>query len=469
MPHHVSLEGFSQGPRTRVCYIKSNLIKADTDPTNTEITVRLDEAINAGPLEVLNCAVTDVIIPFSFYMLSAALKNNVVAYTYTGYKDSTHTVSSLVKNSGSTTVALATTSTAHGLTTGDSATISGATPDVYNGTYTVTVTSSTQFTYTHTASDDDATGTIQVSSVSSSKSTASSTITFTPENYSVYTFMSDIKTALNSFLESEGFMVGDGTASPTIVTYTRTTNKLTFNLQTENSATQPLLPKGTFTFLFTQASGSALNSHILFGFPITDTQLIFGNDDTAGGTNAAKTSPFVINLNTVNQVILKGSFSNRNMIAIKGQETEVSSILSILPIVVPPFQFMSLAGATNRPIVRIPGREISVFTLKLETDGGLPIDLNGIGWQVVIEFYIKPRDKLNAPKSMYEKLAALGLREDNRVLPANRRLTVSGAMSKEQPNLAAIKARASLKRRRPPTEEEEEKEAPPTDQPQNES
>ncbi|MCA8026413.1 hypothetical protein [Burkholderia cepacia] len=45
------------------------------------------------------------------------------------------------------TTATLTTAQAHGLTTGDQVTISGATPSQYNGTYTITVTSPTTFTY----------------------------------------------------------------------------------------------------------------------------------------------------------------------------------------------------------------------------------------------------------------------------------------------------------------------------------
>lgn len=47
-----------------------------------------------------------------------------------------------------TTTATLTTTSAHGLTTGNTVTIYGAVPAIYNSTYTVTVTSTTAFTYT---------------------------------------------------------------------------------------------------------------------------------------------------------------------------------------------------------------------------------------------------------------------------------------------------------------------------------
>jgi hypothetical protein len=48
----------------------------------------------------------------------------------------------------STTTATCTTSVAHGLTTGSTITVSGATPAAYNGTFVITVTDTTHFTYT---------------------------------------------------------------------------------------------------------------------------------------------------------------------------------------------------------------------------------------------------------------------------------------------------------------------------------
>lgn len=58
-----------------------------------------------------------------------------------------------------------TTSSAHNMETGDSVTITGATPDGYNGTVDVTVTSSTTFTYSVSSSlASSATGTITVKS-----------------------------------------------------------------------------------------------------------------------------------------------------------------------------------------------------------------------------------------------------------------------------------------------------------------
>ncbi len=68
------------------------------------------------------------------------------------------TLTSLTSAAGTAT---ATTPNAHGFTTGDSITISGATQTQYNGTFTITVTSSTTYTYAVSGSPSSpATGTI---------------------------------------------------------------------------------------------------------------------------------------------------------------------------------------------------------------------------------------------------------------------------------------------------------------------
>lgn len=60
------------------------------------------------------------------------------------------TVQTISSITASGTTATLTTAVAHGLTTGDQVTITGATPTAFNGVFTVTVTSATTFTYTMT-------------------------------------------------------------------------------------------------------------------------------------------------------------------------------------------------------------------------------------------------------------------------------------------------------------------------------
>lgn len=66
------------------------------------------------------------------------------------------TISTLVHT---TTTATLTTSTAHGLSTGDFITVSGATPSAYNGTFSITKVDATSFTYTM-ATDPGANATV---------------------------------------------------------------------------------------------------------------------------------------------------------------------------------------------------------------------------------------------------------------------------------------------------------------------
>jgi len=288
------LEGFSEGLHERVIYVRSEDIKSNQDVTNNELTIRLAETITAGPLEVIDCTVTDAVIPFSFYMLSSELQNNIVAFSYTGSKAREADVAS-ISYVGTTATAAA---TAHGFANDATVTIAGASPTLYNGTYVISNVSSNAFDYTlSTEPDESGTGSnITARGLSDSTTTTTGSVTFEPENYSVYSFMADLKTALNAFLSDNGFMAGDGTATAINIAYSRTRNKLTFSLQTESSTTDPLLPRGAFTFLLAAGSGSAKNVYPLLGMPPDDTTMVFGND--ASSTDSPVTSPYAINLNT---------------------------------------------------------------------------------------------------------------------------------------------------------------------------
>lgn len=109
---------------------------------------------------------TQTVKPISYYSgnitseanitYSAELRrvdNNSLLASFTGETLLTRTLTTTttLTNSSITfvgTTATLTTSTPHGLVTGNKVTISGATPAVYNGTYTITVLNTTQFTYT---------------------------------------------------------------------------------------------------------------------------------------------------------------------------------------------------------------------------------------------------------------------------------------------------------------------------------
>lgn len=79
--------------------------------------------------------------------LAGEIRFNTTLAAYEGYKDGIagQAISGI---SHVTVVATVTTSATHGLTTGDSVVVSGASPSQYNGSYTVTVLSDTQFAYT---------------------------------------------------------------------------------------------------------------------------------------------------------------------------------------------------------------------------------------------------------------------------------------------------------------------------------
>ena len=78
--------------------------------------------------------------------LGGYIRYNSTLYQFEGY--ATTAGVSISSITFSTTTATLTTSVAHGLSTGNVVTVSGATPAAYNGTFSITVTSATQFTYT---------------------------------------------------------------------------------------------------------------------------------------------------------------------------------------------------------------------------------------------------------------------------------------------------------------------------------
>ena len=75
------------------------------------------------------------------------IRFNTTLGQYEGFKDGIpgQAISGI---SNVTVVATLTTSATHGLSTGASVVVSGASPSQYNGTFTITVTSPTEFTYT---------------------------------------------------------------------------------------------------------------------------------------------------------------------------------------------------------------------------------------------------------------------------------------------------------------------------------
>ena len=280
--------------------------------------------------------------------------------------------------------------------------------------------------------------------------TASGTITFGGRNHSVYSFIRVIKDEIGGLtsggLVSQNMMGSAGDINPIVITYDRASSKLTLKLQTNgDTTTEPLelLPDGTLSIELGNAATGA-NFYKLIGFA-ADTTVAFS-------AASPQTSTSCINLNTVTGLLLNGSFGNRNLVTVgQAQSVPVSKILAVLPITVSPFQFMSLAGATDRPNVNIPGRQISVFDLSLTSDAGDDLDLNGLGWGCTLQFDIEARESSLGPRNLADKLSVLGLREVPRVLPSRYSRSLADIMSgatKRQSNLHEVKERANRKRRR---------------------
>ena len=288
-------------------------------------------------------------------------------------------------------------------------------------------------------------------STSEGAATASGTLSFGGRNHSVYSFIRVIKDTIGDLSATGPLVVADamgdaGDINPIVITYNRASSKLTLKLQTNgDTTTEPLelLPDGTLSIELGNAATGA-NFYKLIGFA-ADTTVAFS-------AASPQTSTSCINLNTVTGLLLNGSFGNRNLVTVgQAQSVPVSKILAVLPITVSPFQFMSLAGATDRPNVNIPGRQISVFDLSLTSDAGDDLDLNGLGWGCTLQFDIEARESSLGPRNLADKLSVLGLREVPRVLPSRYSRSLADIMSgatKRQSNLQEVKERANRKRRR---------------------
>jgi len=79
--------------------------------------------------------------------VTGMVRYNTTLNAYEGYKNGLTGIS-ISSITYSTTTATLTTSSAHGLATGQIVVVSGASPSAYNGTFTVTVTGTNIFTYT---------------------------------------------------------------------------------------------------------------------------------------------------------------------------------------------------------------------------------------------------------------------------------------------------------------------------------
>lgn len=155
--------------------LTNRVLKAFNEVQLTSITFASATGFHAEAKDAVNQAILDIYTfedtewPFAW----ASTTTNTTAGTYEYTKDSSYTAldwgsfkinrgsataSSLTQSSGTATF---TATGAHNFVTGDSVTISGATPDGYNGDFSITVTGSTTFTFTVSSSlSSPATGTI---------------------------------------------------------------------------------------------------------------------------------------------------------------------------------------------------------------------------------------------------------------------------------------------------------------------
>ena len=381
-PYNAPMQhGFAPPTKERFVYIRSDHLKSDFDSTNTNLLVQLKDPIQATELQIIKAKLVDMIIPFSFYNLSAELLNNRLDWSYTG-----------LTTSGTTT-------------------------------------------------------------------TSTGSWTSDPENYSVYTFINAISQEMDTFLINNSYRSAyhadtNPVGSQVSITYDRSKNKLVFRL--DKSSDSNTLPSGDFTL---QLATSAKNFCRLLGERGLDNTTFFGNS-----SYGSHTSEFAINLVTVRQLMISCNFGNQNMInimrttssaeSVTQDNLQVNKILGIIPITTSPFRFMNLSGSTNLPTIDLSTKEISNFSITITTDDGLPVSLNGLGWNATIRFTITRAPPRGMPDNMIDQFKSVKIR---RPIDTNIRKELTAqkqdAKPRDKENLEKVKERAEKNIRATPAAE----------------
>ena len=171
--------------------------------------------------------------------------------------------------------------------------------------------------------------------------------TLTPSNYNINTLIEEIKTVTN--LDT--------------ILYNKQTNKLTV----------------TNFFDFTIHSTSTAME--LIGFTKADHI----------SSNGSLTSNIGINLYTTQQIIIKSNNFILNNISSKNHSD--SNCLASIPVTGQPNSIIHYSNNTSRHLIHHLNN-ISNFHIKLETENGNQILLNGLHWTLTLEVFIKKNENI---------------------------------------------------------------------------
>lgn len=177
-------------------------------------------------------------------------------------------------------------------------------------------------------------------------------------NYDAISFRNIIKSLIDAWVRPAPFTY--------TITFNRSTHKFTIAIDEDNK-------KIKFEFL---GSDSA---YIQFGFSE-------GSSVSATFPSKSITSTNVIQLSGDHQVYIKCSLSNDNTIDFNTNSSSLTLIT--LPIDSPAFHLLTYSEMDDKADVYVSNTIIDNFRLFLTNQNGTPIDLNGLDWEMVLNFMV---------------------------------------------------------------------------------
>lgn len=177
-------------------------------------------------------------------------------------------------------------------------------------------------------------------------------------NYDAISFRNMIKSLIDGWVRASPFTY--------TVSFDRSTHKFTISIQEDNK-------KIKFEFLGEDSA------YIQFGFSE-------GSSVSATFPSKSVTSSNVIQLSGDHQVYIKCSLSNDNTIDFNTNSSSLTLIT--LPIDSPAFHLLTYSEMDDKADVYISNNIIDSFRLFLTNQNSQPIDLNGLDWELVLNFQV---------------------------------------------------------------------------------
>ena len=234
--------------------------------------------------------------------------------------------------------------------------------------------------------DDDNNKVDTVMTINNSATTTSETHTETfvlpPANYTILTIASALQSLINQALKSNtNFPANFQTNNVCTISYDTDTNKLTFHL---DYTLFKVSASETITVTFNFGSGTQ-QAYRALGF--TRQSYSFQANQS---TTTDLTSAFQCNLFISNYIVIHSNFLTSNATTTEqGVAEGDSDILAMVPIMTPPFSFLTLdKTSTQVSHTRVRQKVVSSITIKITDENNRELDFNGSQWNIGLAFEI---------------------------------------------------------------------------------